>query len=517
MSQFGRTFASASFASKRSYAQSIRLPTAGISSPKPASTYSNPGSPNAAFFAAFCGPHARTQVPYAGNPYLPAGISPASQPVMWAVEQPRSPSQLHFHMQQQQQVPSSPSQMQFNAHLATAPMIAAQTHGLFDFSFGFATTESTSPAFSGSPASSTRSVSPANFEGSSMAYPSATSFQPSQAIALTSTRKAKRSDDGKEGKKGLNPFTYYRKTFPARYPWIDALIPTQMERSRLTGAFWQHESSEVRQACEKAVYVDRTRAQIERLENIRLQTQEKRRQERLKAGTDRLEGRNALIFDLWQSGATAAQFRAAVEAHDRANPLPEPARKRRRKAPVRKLDADLLLAAERFSNASGSPQPSVSSLTHSPAAFFNPELPTGVYEQQDNWRNMVAQGGFEQPMPEVITVDLPAPLALTFSQPSSNNLIPTAELSTDISTLYDGMLAEYNSSPYGLGSDANMEALLDAYSFVVPSQQQHTFTQDFPTDMDHEFSFVHALPTEEDGLSFDVAYFGTAPHAALDA
>lgn len=524
MSQFGRTLATAasSFASKRSYAQNIRLPAAALSSPRTTGTYSQPSSPSTAFFSALYGAHARTptqaQVPFAGNPHLPPGISPASHPQMWAVEPPRSPNQLHmFYMQQQ--MPPSPSQLQFNA--LPIGITAAQSQNLIDYSFGIAAAQSASPAFSSSPATSCRSISPVSFDASQASYTSTATFQPPPvSSAPAPARKAK--DEGKEGKKGLNPFTYYRKTFPARYPYIDAVIPTQMERSRLTGAFWQNESLEIRRQCEMAVYVDRTPAQIERLENIRLQTQEKRRQERLKAGTDKLEGRNALIFSLWQSGTTPEQFRAMIEAHDREHPLPEPARKRRRKAPVRKLDADLLLAAEKFSIASSSPQPSVSSLTQSPAVSFNPELPATVLELQDSWRplaNMISQGGSDQPEPEVITIEQEGPITLTYSQPSPGVIMPAdAQMELPASALYNGFLADYGSSSYVLGSEANMDAILDAYTFCVPSQQQqHAYSQDtFTPDMDHDFKFIHALPTEEDGLAFDIAYFGSNS-SALDA
>ena len=304
-----------------------------------------------------------------------------------------------------------------------------------------------------------------------------------------------------------------------RYPFIDRAIPSQKERSRLTGAFWQHESQAVRQACEAAVFVNRTAAQAERLEKIRLQTQEKRRQERIKAGTDTLEGRNALIFQLWQRQVSEAEFNATIGDYDRENPLPEPARKRRRKAPSRKLDAELMLAAETFSLASSSPQASISSLTHSPLVQFNPELPAAVFHKQDSWAPLAnaVSHGFYDPQPEVITVEQAAPVTLTYTAPSpgSDLLYLTPDIvhaPLHAASMYDGLMVDYSSSSYILGSDANMATLFEAYP------QQHYESQDiYTTELDHDFNFIqHALPTEEDGLAFDAAYFGCSG-PALDA
>jgi len=63
-----------------------------------------------------------------------------------------------------------------------------------------AAAESVSPAFSGSPATSSRSMSPASFDASQASYANIGTFQPGPAPS--SVRKSK---DIKDGKKGLNP------------------------------------------------------------------------------------------------------------------------------------------------------------------------------------------------------------------------------------------------------------------------------------------------------------------------
>ncbi|EJD44377.1 hypothetical protein AURDEDRAFT_114326 [Auricularia subglabra TFB-10046 SS5] len=450
MSQFGRTIATAasSLTSRRHYSTRIALP------PHAATVRSPPTSPSAALFSLLG--HARS----ASQSSQPA--SPRSP--MQICSPPRSPSQMQFAG------PLSPSQLNLTFASASPFAQPSPPQTYVDFSQVVACTSSPAGPIH---AEFTSSCSVSPVYGAAVPLPPL----PRPVAGRKPTKKTKRDDDGQR-KKPLNSFTYYRKIFPGLYPEIDALIPTQKERSTITGAIWQAEHPDIKEACRVAVQVERTPQKAERLEFVRQRMSTKRQQERAAAGTDRLQGRNLLIFQLWQERKTKEEIEQIVATwEDDTAAMAEPKRKRRRVAQPPAPTAPVQLmpsppALEPLPFASPSPAFSLSTLppTSSPAAStpaadfaspapslaslpaydtFNPALPQEVQESSYVWPIMdfLAQGP-SVPMPQVED-------ALALYLPHHDISEAAARLNAaDPSTL-----------PYSLGGEENLADLVTTYNY----------------------------------------------------
>lgn len=328
-------------------------------------------------------------------------------------------------------------------------------------------------------------------------------------------------------KRGLNAFTYYRKTFPERYPAIDRVIRTQKDRSTITGACWQAEEPDVKEFCRIAAKTrDRTAAEAERLEVIRQNVSNKRKKERAASGTDQLRERNLLLFRLWDARATEEEIDSAVTAYDNDHPEPEPSRKRRRTKPVRdepELDfqsAPVVLHPPTFANSVSHPSPSpattMSSLPVSPAPpsslalspvssqyspacsisslpsldMFAPQLSFNADFASARWDGLATALFAEHPvlMQHMSFEDQPAPVHACVPDLASN--FDVAMQLADAG--YTSSVADAG-APVVLGGEDNLENLCVAYSY--PEHYGRP-----PAD---------TLITEEDnGPFFDLTYLG---------
>ncbi|KZV98248.1 hypothetical protein EXIGLDRAFT_728713 [Exidia glandulosa HHB12029] len=503
MSQFSRTFANAasSLASKRHYSVRLPLPPLGASSPR-----SPPQSPNSAFFPLMY--HARSPSLSGSPPQVTPPFATVGTPAI-----PRSPSQMQFFPTP----PRSPSQMQFTFG---SPMLQAQS------SFVDLRSQSASPA---SVDSVPQDVAP----------------QPRPIAG----RKSKAANDDAPKKRGLNAFTYYRKTFRERYPDIDDAIPTQKDRSTVTGAIWQAEDAEVKAFCQRVVQPhERTVEEAERLEFIRTTVSNKRKKERAAAGTDKLTGRNALIFRLWEERRSKAEIVHAMQEYDEAHPAPEPSRKRQRKngnaerkkkavteevVPVimhqpapsyaayespLTFPSPLTSAspyAELYSLPASSPAPSspagvaLSSPAHSVASLpsvdvFAPQLSFDAETTATHWSLLDLLS--RQPAVAAPVAQLPIVVEVE-QQPTTSDDIASAFNYDDVMMQLTDAFSETpfldpsdpTHLPFSLGGEDNLAAFNLTYNFP-----EH-YGRPPPPSSDHNM-----LPTQEDGPLFDMAYFTPA-------